>query len=138
MISDTCYDQWCYDSIIYRIHIYNYYKHWSFKEMKKCNKEAVWKTKWRFKSNYSNQNRGRNIEQRKKPLWSIQTRKLNKFWNNLKKKENYKLYLSYKSFRKTTRKKLMLGYGPGFELTTCDLWFKSQIQSFTNKYFSRN
>ena len=37
-----------------------------------------------------------------------------------KKKENYKLYLS------------------GFELRTCDLWFKSQIQSFTNKYFSRN
>ena len=38
MISDTSYDQWCYDSIIYQIHIYNYYKYWRFKGMKKCNK----------------------------------------------------------------------------------------------------
>ena len=63
-------------------------------------------------------------------------KKIKQILKQFEKKENYKLYLSYKSFEKTVRNKLMLGWGLGFELTTCDFWFKSQIQSF--HFFSHN
>ena len=82
MISDTCYDQ-CYDSIIYQIHATitstEVLKGWrnvmrkQFKKLKSLlNLIRVTRT------------RKKNLENRKKPLWWIQTKKLNKFWNNLK------------------------------------------------------
>ena len=46
-------------------------------------------------------------------------KKIKQILKQFEKKENYKLYLSYKSFEKTVRNKLMLGWGLGFELTTC-------------------
>ena len=121
MISDTCYDQ-CYDSIIYWIHIYStitsteVLKGWrnvirkQFKKLKSLlNLIRVTRTEEEIS------NKGRNL------------------YDKYKQK---KLCLSCKSIQKTASNKLMLGWGPGFELTTCDLWFKSQIQSFTNKCFS--
>ena len=38
-------------------------------------------------------------------------KKIKQILKQFEKKENYKLYLSYKSFRKTARNKLMLGVG---------------------------
>ena len=132
-------NHWCYDSIIYQIHIYNYYEHWFLKWWRNVIRKQFKKLKSLLNLIRVTKPRGRNIEPRKKPLWSIQTRKLNKFWSNLRKKKKIKNFIYHtKSFRKTARNKLMLGWGLRFELTTCDLWFNSQIQSFTNKYFPRN
>ena len=51
-------------------------------------------------------------------------KKIKQILKQFEKKENYKLYLSYKSFRKTARNKLMLGVGTRVWIK--DLWFVIQ------------